>query len=107
MCVKQIFPADSHGTLKENSFVRSNAPVTREQNPLAPALEVRPGPLFKPIEPKSERVESAEKPAQTSRSPSPAAQSSPTLRADNRLLELLEKDLEKAVEQPKERRRLQ
>ena len=81
--------------------------VTREQNPLAPALEVRPGPLFKPIEPKSERVESAEKPAQTSRSPSPAAQSSPTLRADNRLLELLEKDLEKAVEQPKERRRLQ
>jgi len=30
-----------------------------------------------------------------------------TLNADNQLLELLEKDLNKAVEQPKERRRLQ
>lgn len=32
--------------------------------------------------------------------------SAPNLLADNRLLELLQKDLEKAVEQPKERRRL-
>src|SRR5258705_10312687 len=81
--------------------------VTDEQNPLTPAREVKPSPLLEPVEPQSERVESAEKPAQTSKSSAPAAQSPPSLRIDNRLLELLERDLEKAVDQPKERRRLQ
>jgi len=80
--------------------------VARERNPLTPASEVKPSPLLKPIEPQPERVESPEKPAPTAKSSAPAAQSPPSLRPDNRLLELLEKDLEKAVEQPKERRRL-
>ena len=81
--------------------------VTDEKNPLTPAREVKPSPLLEPVEPQSERVESAGKPAQTSKSSAPAAQSPPSLRTDNRLLELLERDLEKAVDQPKERRRLQ
>jgi peptidoglycan lytic transglycosylase D len=81
--------------------------VTGEQYPLTPAREVKLSPLLEPVEPQSERVESPEKPAQTSKSSAPAAPSPPSLRADNRLLELLERDLEKAVEQPKERRRLQ
>ena len=81
--------------------------VTDEQNPLTRAREVTPSPLLEPVVPQSERVESAEKPAQTAKSSAPAAQSSPSLRTDNRLLELLERDLEKAVDQPKERRRLQ
>jgi len=81
--------------------------VTDEQNPLTPGREVKASPLLEPVEPQSERMESAEKPAQTAKSSAPAAQSPPSLRTDNRLLELLERDLEKAVEQPKERRRLQ
>jgi membrane-bound lytic murein transglycosylase D len=81
--------------------------VTDEQNPLTPAREVKASPLLEPVEPQLERMESAEKPAQTAKSSAPAAQSPPSLRTDNRLLELLERDLEKAVEQPKERRRLQ
>jgi LysM repeat protein len=81
--------------------------VTDEQNPLTPGREVKASPLLEPVEPQSERVESPEKPAQTAKSSAPAAQSPPSLRTDNRLLELLERDLEKAVEQPKERRRLQ
>ena len=81
--------------------------VTDEQNPLTRAREIKPSPLLEPVVPQSERVESAEKPAQTAKSSAPAAQSSPSLRTDNRLLELLERDLEKAVDQPKERRRLQ
>ncbi|MBM4297398.1 MAG: lytic transglycosylase domain-containing protein, partial [Deltaproteobacteria bacterium] len=39
--------------------------------------------------------------------PAAAPKSAPDLLADNRLLDLLGKDLDKAVEQPKERRRLQ
>jgi len=81
--------------------------VTDEQNPLTPAREVKASPLLEPVEPQSERMESAEKPAQTAKSSAPAAQSPTSLRTDNRLLELLERDLEKAVDQPKERRRLQ
>jgi peptidoglycan lytic transglycosylase D len=81
--------------------------VTGEQYPLTPAREVKLSPPLEPVEPQSERVENPEKPAQTSKSSAPAAPSPPSLRADNRLLELLERDLEKAVEQPKERRRLQ
>ena len=81
--------------------------VTDEQNPLTPGREVKASPLLEPVEPQLERMESAEKPAQTAKSSAPAAQSPPSLRTDNRLLELLERDLEKAVEQPKERRRLQ
>lgn len=48
-----------------------------------------------------------EKPAPPAKSASPAPQSGRGLQADNRLLELLEKDLDKAVQQPPEHRRLQ
>jgi hypothetical protein len=90
----------------------ANAPATTEplpppRNPLAPPREVEPlSP--KPLETKAERVDSREKtlpvPAKTSSS---TAQRQGAFQADNRLLELLEKEIDKAVEQPPERRRLQ
>ncbi len=70
--------------------------------PAAPEPPLRVPRDFKPAPAKSERAESAEKSA-----PKPAPSAAPALRADNRLLELLEKDLEKAVEQPSDKRRLQ
>jgi membrane-bound lytic murein transglycosylase D len=48
-----------------------------------------------------------EKPAQPAKPASPVPLSGRGLQADNRLLELLEKDLDKAVERPSEHRRLQ
>jgi membrane-bound lytic murein transglycosylase D len=90
----------------------ANAPDTMEpllpqQNPLAPPREIKLAPA-KPLESKSERVDGREKPQPTTAKPAAAA--APTqssYQADNRLLELLEKDIDKAVEQPAERRRLQ
>jgi membrane-bound lytic murein transglycosylase D len=64
--------------------------------------DFKPAPSFTPPESKPERAENGEKPTLKSATNSTAA-----IRADNRLLELLEKDLEKAVEQPTEKRRLQ
>jgi membrane-bound lytic murein transglycosylase D len=84
-----------------NSASIPNSPATVVESAIAPELplrvprDFRPAPAVQPIEAKPE---SAEKPA-----PKPAL----AVRADNRLLELLEKDLEKAVEQPIEKRRLQ
>lgn len=59
-------------------------------------------PIVAPPQPKSERAEAKEKIAAKAGRSMPAS-----LLADNRLLELLEKDLDKAVEQPPEYRRLQ
>ncbi|MGH7796852.1 MAG: transglycosylase SLT domain-containing protein [Candidatus Binatia bacterium] len=56
-----------------------------------------------PSTPKSERVENHEKSAMPKSSPTAHGR----VAADNRLLELLDKDLDKAVEQPRESRRLQ
>jgi membrane-bound lytic murein transglycosylase D len=83
------------------------APAAKE---VAPALPVAPAASLAPPEPKSERTEIREKAATTASKPLPIAEATPAqiaLRADNRLLELLEKALDKAVEQPAERRRLQ
>ena len=83
------------------------APAAKEG---APALPVAPAASLATPEPKSERTEIREKTATTTNKSSPTAGATPapsTLRADNRLLELLERDFDKAVEQPKERRRLQ
>ena len=86
----------------------SNSAASAGASPSAPEPTVRvprdfkPAPPFKPAEAKPERAENGEKPA-----PKSATNSTPAVRADNRLLELLEKDLEKAVEQPTEKRRLQ
>lgn len=68
------------------------------------ASDVKPAPP-KPLA--AERIEGAVKPAASGK-PSPMTAPSPRqFRADNRLLELLERDLDKAVEQPAERRHLQ
>jgi membrane-bound lytic murein transglycosylase D len=62
----------------------------------------------RPLEPKAERVDSREKtPPVPAKPSSSTAQRQGTFQADNRLLELLEKEIDKAVEQPPERRRLQ
>jgi membrane-bound lytic murein transglycosylase D len=65
-----------------------------------------PDHVLKHFERTSENSVSLEKTAPLPQPPTPP-KSAPNLLADNRLLELLEKDLNKAVEQPKERRRLQ
>ena len=80
--------------------------IIQEKRPLATAPEVKPTILTPLPEQKPEDPDGREKTAQSA-IPSPSAQASRDLSADNRLLELLEKDLDKAVEQPKERRRLQ
>ena len=80
--------------------------IIQEKRPLAAAPEVKPTILTPSPDQKREPPDSREKTAQSS-NPSPSAQALRDLSADNRLLELLEKDLDKAVEQPKERRRLQ
>jgi peptidoglycan lytic transglycosylase D len=82
-------------------------PVPQARNPLVQTQEALPTAWLKPIEPKPERGASEGRNSQSAKFSLPAAQSAPNLRADNRLLELLDKDLEKAVEQPMERRRLQ
>jgi membrane-bound lytic murein transglycosylase D len=80
--------------------------IIQEKTPLATAPEVKPTILTPSPEQKREDPDGRAKTAQSA-IPSPSAQASRDLSADNRLLELLEKDLDKAVEQPKERRRLQ
>jgi LysM repeat protein len=84
----------------------TDQPIIQEKRPLATATEVKPTILTPSSDQKQERPDSREKTAQ-SVNPTPSPQASRDLSADNRLLELLEKDLDKAVEQPKERRRLQ
>jgi membrane-bound lytic murein transglycosylase D len=81
-------------------------PVVQEEIPAATTTEVKPTVLTPAAVQKPERPDGREKAAQ-SVNPSPSPQTSRDLRADDRLLELLEKDLDKAVEQPKERRHLQ
>jgi membrane-bound lytic murein transglycosylase D len=82
-------------------------PAAAQSDPLA---ETREKTLTVPLpdvsEAKSERVDRHEK-SSAKPLPTVAAQSQRGLLADNRLLELLEKDLDKAVEQPPEHRRLQ
>src|SRR5438270_583898 len=97
----------SGATSLESSAIDAEPPAISMPNPLAQSLEAPPTAQFKPIEPKPERVTSEGKTAQPIKSSPPSAQAAPSLGADNRLLELLDKDLEKAVEQSKERRQLQ
>lgn len=70
-----------------------------------PMPRPQPVPASVAVESKNERVESRDKPAAivAKASPAPVAPAA----NDNRLIELLEKDIDKAVDQPKERRRLQ
>lgn len=105
--------AQTKSSVAEVSEPASSAPISNStatviESPIAPESPLRvprdfkPAPPYKPLESKPERAEIAEKTA-----PKPTATPVSAVRADNRLLELLEKDLEKAVEQPTERRRLQ
>jgi len=105
--------AQPKSSVAEVSEPASGAPLSNStaaviESPIAPeppprvSRDLKPAPPYKPVEAKAERAEIAEKPA-----PKPSATPAPAVRADNRLLELLEKDLEKAVEQPSEKRRLQ
>jgi membrane-bound lytic murein transglycosylase D len=64
-------------------------------------------PRPKPLEATPERAELGTKSAPSTRPPTAEPQLPREFRADKRLLDLLEKDLDKAVEQSKERRRLQ
>jgi len=103
-------PADNSFNSTLSPASPNSSAVIAEQlprNPLAHAPEVKPTPLPNSIEAAPEHAESAAKSVQSTKPSQPPTQSPPEYRADNRLLELLEKDLDKAVEQPKERRRLQ
>jgi peptidoglycan lytic transglycosylase D len=84
----------------------SDQPIIQEMASVAAATEVKPTVLMPAADQKPEHPDGREKSAQPV-NPSPSPQTSRDLSADNRLLELLEKDLDKAMEQPKERRHLQ
>jgi membrane-bound lytic murein transglycosylase D len=80
----------------------------QEQNSAASASAVSAAASPSSVEQKPQRPNSREMPPQAARTPPSApAQPARVLRADNRLLELLEKDLDKAVERANEPRRLQ
>jgi membrane-bound lytic murein transglycosylase D len=85
----------------------ADQPVVQEKLPLGTALEVKPVTSITSTEQKSEHSENRQKTAQSTNLSAPPAQAGRDLSADNRLLELLEKDLDKALEQSKERRHLQ
>ncbi|HEY3153763.1 MAG TPA: transglycosylase SLT domain-containing protein [Candidatus Binatia bacterium] len=85
----------------------ADQPVVQEKLPLGTALEVKPVTSITSTEQKSEHSENRQKTAQSTNLWAPPAQAGRDLSADNRLLELLEKDLDKALEQSKERRHLQ
>ncbi len=80
-------------------------PLPQQQTSLDPTRETKPASPYDAAEAKPERFEVREK-ANPSVKPA-APRSGRAFQADNRLLELLEKDLNKAIEQPAEQRRLQ
>jgi membrane-bound lytic murein transglycosylase D len=82
-------------------------PAAAQRNPFAETREIPTLPPPNVAEAKPERADRREKAAGEKPLPAVAAQSQRGLLADNRLLELLEKDLDKAVGQPPEHRRLQ
>lgn len=103
------FPQPTAESLSPGSpaVAASTVPIEAEPTPSAPAVEVKL-PSLTPLEEKPERSNSREKTAQSSIQVTPSvAQPARVVRADNRLLDLLDKDLDKAVERPNEPRRLQ
>jgi len=115
-----ISPISSQLNFPAHSFAGSRIPVSSSPSvasniEIQPAKETEskpsirdeiPSHVLKHFERKMEIGENREK-ATPPPLPSAPVQTAPGVLADNRLLELLEKDLDKAVEQPKERRRLQ
>ncbi len=84
----------------------SDPPIDQEQKPAVVEVDVNPTGSTTPIQQNPARSISREKTAQPTNAAA-SAQPEPVLRADNRLLELLDKDLDKAVQQSNEHRRLQ
>ena len=100
-------PQDPSEHSPVNTPVLAMAGVIKEENlsPLPPKILIR---APKKIPAKASRVEDATKITDVLRPDDAAAlQKAPGPRADDRLLNLLEKDLDKAVETPRERRRLE
>lgn len=85
----------------------SDQTVQTRRNPFAQTRETKSQPPEDGSEVGAERPDNREKSAPPAKPSVTATQSGRSLQADNRLLELLEKDLDKAVEQPPEHRRLQ
>lgn len=107
------FSVNSYATPTPSSSTASVAPVasveTVADKPLEATTNLRPeipATVLKHFERPLESSESRNKVTSATPAAQPA-QIAPKLLADKRLLDLLEKDLDKAVEQPKERRRLQ
>jgi membrane-bound lytic murein transglycosylase D len=94
--------------LSAPAATESSEPAIHEQSRLGAAREepATTEPQI-PLEPKAQPAHDSGRTLRPKSSTPLAAQSSRGPLADNRLLELLEKDLDKAVEQPKERRRLE
>jgi membrane-bound lytic murein transglycosylase D len=92
-------PTSIATTPQPPAIIESSKPVeTLELSPM-------PRPQPAPFVAKSDRTENRNKPAASIARTAPSVAPPPP--SDNRLIELLEKDIDKAVEQPKERRRLQ
>jgi membrane-bound lytic murein transglycosylase D len=85
----------------------ADQPIVQETTPLPAALEVKPTASTTSAEERVEHPDSREKTAHSTHSSVLPPHAGRDLSADNRLLDLLERDLNKAVERPKERRRLQ
>jgi LysM repeat protein len=86
--------------------IAPDAPLIKEPEPQRSVRDTIPAHVLRYFERRSESAENQEKTVGPSPNPTPV-QTNRSLSADDRLLEQLERDLNKAVEQPKERRRLQ
>jgi membrane-bound lytic murein transglycosylase D len=88
----------------------SATPPIQAGDPPAPALDIPahpPMPAPEPLPPSRQPIELAARPVPSAKPALSRGLSPRQFRADNRLLELLERDLDRAVEQPAEHRRLQ
>jgi membrane-bound lytic murein transglycosylase D len=108
-----LAPANALNPSITPSFPKFAAPAVSEtQKPaeLESAIVLRDPiepPITKAADIKVEHDEARDKPPKPTSPPAPAANPTRVAAADNRLLDLLEKDLDKAVEQARQRRRLQ
>jgi membrane-bound lytic murein transglycosylase D len=107
------FAVQSYAGPSAPSSIASAPIVAPDERPVEMVVETRPSlrdaipaHVLKHFERTPESSVSQEKTVSAAQPPAPP-KSAPSLLADNRLLDLLEKDLDKAVELPKERRRLQ
>jgi membrane-bound lytic murein transglycosylase D len=106
--VENIPNSSAASILAPTSVPRSPEPAALEEtNALPPTSDAKLSLPPNLSEGKPELADDREKSAPPVKPGATAVQSERALQADNRLLDLLEKDLDKAVEQPPEHRRLQ